>query len=150
MKDQPIRIVKSSGEKVIFSFEKLRRSLMRTGAEPAMVDAILKIVKDELYQGITTNELYNRAFALLKKQKSYLASKYKLKKAIYELGPTGYPFERFIAAILKYSGFKVQVGQILQGACVSHEIDVVAQKNASRVKTVMLKSHYILTPVIWM
>ncbi len=129
MKDQPIRIVKSSGEKVIFSFEKLRRSLIRTGAEPAMVDAILKIVKDELYQGITTNELYNRAFALLKKQKSYLASKYKLKKAIYELGPTGYPFERFIAAILKYSGFKVEVGQILQGACVSHEIDVVAQKN---------------------
>ena len=84
MKESAISIVKSSGEKVKFSFEKLRRSLMRTGAELAIVDAILKIVKDELYQGISTKELYNRAFALLKKQKSYLASKYKLKKAIYE------------------------------------------------------------------
>ena len=129
MKESSISIVKSSGEKVKFSFEKLRHSLMRTGAEPAIVDGILKIVKDELYQGISTKELYNRAFALLKKQKRYFASKYKLKKAIYELGPTGYPFERFIAAILKYSGYKVEVGKIVQGSCVTHEIDVIAKKN---------------------
>ncbi len=81
MKDQPIRIVKSSGEKVIFSFEKLRRSLMRTGAEPAMVDAILKIVKDELYQGITTNELYNRAFDSATKTLTINGIKCKVKDA---------------------------------------------------------------------
>lgn len=129
MKESTISIVKSSGEKVKFSFEKLQRSLMRTGAEPAIVDTILKVVNDELYQGITTKELYNRAFALLKKQKSYLASKYKLKKAIYQLGPTGYPFEHFIAAILKYSGYEVEVGKIVQGTCITHEIDVIATKN---------------------
>lgn len=133
MKENTINIVRSSGEKVKFSFNKLRNSLMRTGAEPAIVDAILKVVKDELYQGITTKELYNRAFTLLKNQESYLASRYKLKKAIYELGPTGFPFERFIAALLKYSGYKVQVGKILQGKCVTHEIDVIAQKNGETI-----------------
>lgn len=129
MKKESIDIIKSSGEKVKFSWNKLRNSLRRTGADKETIDHIIKLIRDELYEGISTKELYNRAFALLKKKKSYLASKYKLKKAIYELGPTGYPFERFVAAILKNSGYDVEVGDIIQGHCVKHEIDVVAKKN---------------------
>lgn len=124
-----IEIIKSSGEKVKFSLEKLRTSLKHSGADKELMDQIINKVRDELYQGISTKEIYNRAFALLKKKKSYFASKYKLKKAIYELGPTGFPFENFIAAIFTYSGYKAQVGKILQGSCVTHEIDVVAHKN---------------------
>ncbi|OBX23867.1 MULTISPECIES: ATP cone domain-containing protein [Bizionia] len=122
-------IIKSSGERVKFSLEKLRTSLNRSGAERDVVNRIVDVVRDELYQGISTKEIYNRAYALLKKEKRYYASKYKLKKAIYELGPTGFPFENFIAALLKYSGYDTKVGQILQGTCVPHEIDVVAHKN---------------------
>ena len=129
MTDNSIYIIKSSGEKVKFSFEKLRKSLKRTDAEHDTVESILRVVKDELYEGISTKEIYNRAFALLKKKKSYLASKYKLNKAIYEIGPTVYLFERIISAILTYSGYKTQVGRILQGKCVAHEIDVIAFKN---------------------
>lgn len=131
MEIQNLEITKSSGEKVRFSLDKLRKSLKRTGAENATIDQILDTVRDELYQGISTKEIYNRAFALLKKKKSYFASKYKLKKAIYELGPTGFPFERFVSAILDYSGYKTEVGSTLYGKCVSHEIDVIAQKNSS-------------------
>jgi len=114
---------------VCFSIDKLRASLKHTGADKVTVNKIIDKVRDELYQGISTKEIYNRAFSLLKKKKSYLASKYKLKKAIYELGPTGFPFERFISAILKYSGYETQIDKILQGQCVTHEIDVVAHKN---------------------
>ena len=128
MKNTDLEITKSSGEKVKFSLDKLRTSLKRTGAEKVTIDQIIDNVRDELYQGISTKEIYNRAFALLKKKKSYLASKYKLKKAIYELGPTGFPFERFVSAILKYSGYKTEVGKILQGKCVKHEVDVIAHK----------------------
>lgn len=128
MKNEVIHIVKASGEKVEFSIDKLRKSLNRTGAEELIVNQILEQVSDELYQGISTKEIYNRAFSLLKKKKSYLASRYKLKKAIYELGPTGFPFERFVGAILKYSGYKIEVGRVLPGSCVSHEIDVIAKK----------------------
>ncbi|MDU8885704.1 ATPase [Yeosuana sp. MJ-SS3] len=129
MTSHQIEIIKASGEKAIFSFDKLKASLNRTGASNELVDIIIDKVSEELYQGISTQEIYNRAFALLKKSNSYLASKYKLKKAIYELGPTGYPFERFISAILKYSGYSTHVGQILQGKCVTHEVDVLAVKN---------------------
>ncbi|HUH29034.1 ATP cone domain-containing protein [Gelidibacter sp.] len=124
-----IDIIKSSGEKVKFSLKKLRASLRKSGAEEQTINEIIDKVKEELYDGISTKEIYNRAFALLKKKGGYLASKYKLKKAIYELGPTGYPFERFISAILKYSGYDTHVGEIMQGECVRHEIDVVAEKN---------------------
>ncbi|MBU2939766.1 restriction endonuclease [Lacinutrix sp. C3R15] len=129
MGDLDIHIIKSSGEKVKFSLEKLRNSLQRTGASKNSVNKILNVVRDELYQGISTKEIYNRAFALLKKEHGHFASKYKLKKAIYELGPTGYPFEKFIGAILTYSGYKTSIGETVQGDCVKHEIDVLAHKN---------------------
>jgi hypothetical protein len=129
--DEQIEIIKSSGEKAKFSLEKLRASLNRSGADKKAVDQIINKVRDELYQGISTKEIYNRAFSLLKKKKSYFASKYKLKKAIYELGPTGFPFERFISAIFNYSGYTSEVGKIVQGKCVKHEIDVVAHKNGN-------------------
>ena len=91
----------------------------------------MRPVKEELYEGISTHEIYNRAYAILKKNRSVFASKYKLKKAIYELGPTGFPFERFVAAILEYSGYVTLVDEILKGICVTHEIDIVATKNGS-------------------
>ncbi len=124
-----MEIVKSSGERVKFSMSKLRNSLKRSGADDDLVNHIVDRVGDELYQGISTKEIYNRAFAILKKKQSISASKYKLKKAIYEFGPTGYPFEKFISAILEYSGYTTQVGKVMPGFCVKHEIDVFAQKN---------------------
>ncbi|NHF59722.1 ATPase [Flavobacteriaceae bacterium TP-CH-4] len=128
-KEHNIEIIKSSGERVKFSIDKLRNSLKHSGADRDLITHILEKVQEELYEGISTTEIYNRAFALLKRKKSVFASKYKLKKAIYELGPTGFPFEKFVGAILKYSGYKTHVGQIVQGICVTHEVDVVAEKN---------------------
>lgn len=122
-------IIKSSGEKARFSMHKLRESLKHSGADHNLVEEIVDKVSDELYEGISTKEIYNRAYALLKKKKSVFASKYKLKRAIYELGPTGFPFERFISAILQYSGFSTRVDVVMNGVCVTHEIDVVAEKN---------------------
>ena len=133
MKTEQFKVIKSSGEKADFSISKLRNSLYRSGADELTVDNIINTVRDELYQGISTKEIYNRAFSLLKKRKSIYASKYKLKKAIYELGPTGFPFENFIGALLTYSGYSVSVGKILQGKCVSHEVDVIAIKNEEHI-----------------
>lgn len=126
---QQFDVVKSSGEIVRFSVDKLQNSLRRSGADEDTVQMITDSVSNELYPGISTKEIYNRAFSLLKKRKSVFASRYKLKKAIYELGPTGFPFERFIGAVLKYSGYKTSIGITVKGKCVDHEVDVLAQKD---------------------
>jgi hypothetical protein len=133
LQSELIEVVKSSGQTVKFSIDKLKASLRRSGADDPTIQKIIDIVRDELYQGISTKEIYNRAFSLLKKKKSVFASKYKLKKAIYELGPTGFPFEKFVGAVLEYSGYEVLIGQILNGKCVTHEVDVVARKNGQNI-----------------
>ena len=73
-------------------------------------------------------EIYKLAFGLLKKHSKPFAAKYKLKAAILESGPSGYPFEKYFAAILKHNGFTVRVGEMVKGHCVNHEIDVIAEK----------------------
>ena len=45
------------------------------------------------------------------------------------MGPTGFPFERFVAAILKYSGWQTEISQIVSGKCIRHEVDVIGRKN---------------------
>ncbi|WP_272023977.1 ATP cone domain-containing protein [Olleya namhaensis] len=140
MENHDIYIKKSSGDRVKFSIEKLKQSLINSGADNALADSITKNVRDELFQGISTKEIYNRAFALLKSKKSHIASKYKLKKAIYELGPTGFPFERYVAAIIATSGYKTKVGDIINGHCVKHEIDILATK-ANETHVIECKFH---------
>ena len=129
MENKVIEIRKSSGERVPFSSLKLAESLRHSGADEITVNTVLQKVKEELFEGISTKEIYNRAYALLKRKRPLFASKYKLKKAIYELGPTGFPFEKFIGTLLDFSGYETEVGKVVKGKCVSHEIDVLARKN---------------------
>ena len=126
MKRNPM-ILKASGEKVPFAPAKLRKSLLHSGAPSGVVDTIVKKVSGEIYEEMSTREIYNRAFALLRKHREACASRYKLKKAIYELGPTGFPFEKFVSAVLNHSGHQTRTNQIYKGYCVDHEIDVVAE-----------------------
>ena len=134
------KIVKSSGEAVRFSPRKLRKSLVHSGAPPEVVDTIVETVTREAYEGMPTHEIYKRAFALLRDYRESCASRYKLKKAIYELGPTGFPFERFISAVLSHSGYRTETNRGYRGKCVSHEIDVVAT-NGEGTRLIECKFH---------
>ena len=125
-------IIKSSGNRTKFSISKLRRSLMKSGANEKMVASIIDEIRDELYQGISTKEIYNRAFALLKNFKGAYASRYKLKKALYELGPSGFLFEKFISRLLNELDYKTELNKIVKGKCVTHEVDLIAYKDSQR------------------
>ncbi|NOX46148.1 MAG: ATPase [Chlorobi bacterium] len=127
-----IEIRKKSGEKALFDPDKLRQSLERSGANPGDIETILKQVEEKIYDGISTHKLYQMAYAILRKISNYAAGRYRLKKAILQLGPTGYPFERFVGELLRHQGFEAEVGQIVQGNCVQHEVDVVAKKGDTK------------------
>ncbi|MDX9790345.1 MAG: restriction endonuclease [Candidatus Kapaibacterium sp.] len=119
-------VVKATGELEEFDRLKLASSLSRSGADEQTIENIIDEIIPWLKEGASTKELYNKAFSLLRKRKTSTAARYSLKKSIMELGPSGYPFEHFIGQLLKYQGFDVQVGVIVQGQCVNHEVDVVA------------------------
>lgn len=126
--NQHIRVTKASGERVQFTPEKLRSSLERSGATAEMSAIILDEIRPRLAEGISTKKLYRMAFNLLHQRSKHLAARYRLKQAIMDLGPSGFPFERFIARILEQEGYSVEVGRVVEGKCVKHEVDVIAQK----------------------
>ncbi len=98
-KHKAVSIIKASGEVAPFYSEKLKHSLLKSGASEEQVENILVQIEDNLYHGISTKKIYQRAYQLLKDSSRPLAAKYKLKRAIMELGPSGFPFEKYIAAI---------------------------------------------------
>ena len=123
-----INIIKYSGEVEAFNIEKLKRSLRHSKASEQLVLEIVDEVQKQLTEEMTTKRIYEIAYTILKQKSKSSSARYKLKKAIMEFGPTGYPFEKFVEKILDYEGFKTDVGVIMQGDCVTHEVDVTAVK----------------------
>ena len=126
-----MKIVKNSGNIVDFNSDKLKNSLLKSGASAIVVENILQTIKKQMYEGISTKQIYKMAFALLKKTANSHAARYNLKEAIRLLGPAGFFFEKYIARIFFSEQYETATNLTLQGKCVSHEIDVLVKKNDS-------------------
>lgn len=133
-------ITKSNGDKEVFNPLKLENSLLRAGARAKNATEIAQHITRELKEGMSTSQIYKHAFFLLHKSERPTALRYSLKRAIIDLGPSGFPFENFIAEIFKNKGFTTETGRIVKGACVDHEIDVVAY-NENKLIMVEAKFH---------
>jgi hypothetical protein len=124
-----MKIVKHSGDIVDFNPDKLKTSLLKSGANVDVVNDILKSIRKELYEGIPTKKIYKMAFALLKKEANAHAARYNLRSALQLLGPSGFFFEKYIARLFEAEQFETKLNLTLQGKCISHEIDVLIKKN---------------------
>jgi hypothetical protein len=121
-------ITKATGEREEFNPQKLRNSLMHAQASPKTADKIASQIEKELKDGDSTKEIYHHAFELLGKEEGEkeAAVRYSLRRAIMELGPTGFPFEQFVAEIFHAKGYETTTEFIAKGECAEHEIDIVA------------------------
>jgi Holliday junction resolvase len=122
-------VVKASGETEKFDPEKIRRTCIKAGASEDLADKIVREVEKKSYDGISTREILHMTISFLKKEKPAVASRYDLKGAIFRLGPAGFTFEHLVAEIFKELGYETKVHSIIRGACVSHEVDVIATKD---------------------
>lgn len=121
-----IQIKKQSGETVPFDKKSLCRSLVNSGATQNDADEICNIITKEIYNGISTKELYEKAFSLLKNLKSSVAARYSLKRALQDLGPEGFFFEKWVAKIFEVQGYDTITSQTLTGkSTINHEVDVI-------------------------
>jgi len=129
-----IIVTKRSGEEVVFDDRRVIRSMERVGVAPELFDRVLAHIKEKVQADntITTDEIFYhiREFLVRKDKKSAL--RFNLRQAIFELGPTGFPFEQYLAKIFRDQGYKTQVDIQMQGECVSHEIDILLQKDGRR------------------
>jgi hypothetical protein len=121
-----VRITKADGTAEYFKVEKLRRSLRRAGATPDEVNSIVTTIQQELYDGMQTQEIYRRAFTLLRSRELPIAARYSLRRALFNIGPTGFPFEQLLGRLFTAEGYEVRTGTTIQGRCAEHEIDIAA------------------------
>jgi len=124
-----MKIIKHSGDIVDFNPLKLKQSLLKSGASQSVVETILQTIKKEIYEGISTKQIYKMAFGLLKKAANSHAARYNLKESIRLLGPAGFFFEKYIARLFAAEHYESQTNLILRGKCVSHEIDVLVKRD---------------------
>ncbi|MBU4205067.1 ATP-binding protein, partial [Patescibacteria group bacterium] len=121
--------------------KKLKTSLLKSGASREVVEVIAQKIESELTDGMKTKDIYRKAFSmLLKKKENIPAAKYSVRRAVMDLGPNGFPFEDFVGEIYRAKGYSVEVGKNVKGACVMHEIDVVAQ-NKNEIVMIEIKFH---------
>ncbi len=122
-------VVKFDGREEAFSAEKVYQSAKRVGASDLLAKRVVKDVEKKVYSGIKTSEIYSKVKGLLKEDDYRIALRFNLKKGIRKLGPTGFPFEKYIGEILLNQGFEVKLNQEIPGACCIYEIDFLAEKD---------------------
>src|SRR5690606_39904632 len=98
-----LTVTKYSGETAYFSRNRLKQSLLNSGADHKDDKQICDVIEDRIFDGITTKELYEIAFELLKNIKNSVAARYSLKRALQQLGPEGFYFEKWIAKVFERS-----------------------------------------------
>ena len=121
-----ISITKADGGKELFEESKLVESLRNAGGSEMVIEEVIDHIGREMYDGMPTSEIYARAFKLLRAHSMPAAVRYSVRRALSELGPDGFPFEKYVARIFQSWGYETVVDQMLLGACVAHEVDVVA------------------------
>lgn len=123
-------ITKESGDREDFDPKKLEESLRYAGASETTISDIVGHIEEDLIEGMKTRDIYKKAFDLLKqKEKKPVAARYSLKRAVMELGPTGFPFESLLAEVFRAQGYDVHTGVHMKGKCAEHEVDLVVSRD---------------------
>ena len=142
----PITVIKSSGEKQALDLDKIRRTVLRSGAPVDIAERVASEVQKRAYDGIPTHELFSLVRVLLQREYPAAARRYNLRDAIIKLGPAGFEFEKYIAGLLSAYGYDAELPPILEGICVSHEVDISIEKNG---RTAMIEAKFRHEPGVF-
>lgn len=121
-------IIKADGTVEVFEGTKLEASLRRAGASDTAAARIRHTIEASMGPMAESADIYRRAFQMLRQESRTSAARYSLRRALFDLGPTGHPFEDFVAELFKVEGWEVEGRRMIPGKCVTHEVDVYAKR----------------------
>jgi hypothetical protein len=130
---EEIFVIKKNGERELYSDAKVLKSIERVGIKKELQDQVLQEVHEHLKPNITTKEIFAIIRERLGKTDKRAQLRFNLKDAIFDLGPTGFPFEKYLEKIFEDLGYNATTDVIMQGECVKHEIDVLLEKDGKLV-----------------
>ena len=117
-------IKKFDGNTEKFDINKLKSSLKNAGALKSVVDEVADYIHKKIKDGDSTADIYSYAHNKLKEIQVVSSMKYSLRRSIFQFGPTGFPFEKFIGNLFYRLGYDIATNVYIQGKCVEHEVDV--------------------------
>lgn len=128
-----LKVIKRNGDLEPYHEEKVIHTMNRVGVPPHLQSEVLRHLRNQ-FRGdyISTDELFKHIFEYLKKTDKKASLRLNLRRAILELGPTGFPFERYLARVFQDEGYKTMVDAHLMGECVMHEVDLVLERNGEK------------------
>ncbi|HEX5774615.1 MAG TPA: ATP cone domain-containing protein [Candidatus Paceibacterota bacterium] len=121
-------IIKADGTIEPFDGMKLEASLRKSGATERTAERIRRTIEASISTAAESHEIYRRAFQMLRHDARPAAARYSLRRALFEFGPSGHPFEDFVAEMFKKEGWIVEGRRMIPGKCVPHEVDVYATR----------------------
>lgn len=122
------KVIKRDGFEELFDSEKLCKSLKMIGAPEIIIKDICSIVSSSLKEKASTQDIYTKTRKFLHDHDPGLAALYGLERGLSILGPSGFMFEQYIAALFTEMNYEVETNVYFEGEGVEHEIDVVAKK----------------------
>ena len=128
MAEEPLYVINFAGQKEPFSWEKVFLSARRAGSSKELAKKIADEISLLAYPGISTALIHQEVLKRLRENEPKAGIRFSLKKAIERLGPTGFPFEKYVGALFENQGWQVFLNQHLKGYCLTYEIDFLAEK----------------------
>ena len=140
-------VVKKSGERQEYDEEKVRRSMNRVGVPDNIKPEVLSHIKGKFKENneMTTDDVFYHVMEYLEPRDRKSSLRFNLRQAIFELGPTGFSFEKYLANIFRSMGYKDNPNVFMNGDCVRHEIDLVLEKDGQKeIVEVKFHNHHVV------
>ncbi|MFW9934893.1 MAG: ATP cone domain-containing protein [Candidatus Thorarchaeota archaeon] len=137
-----VMVIKWDGRSEEFDSMKIVRTLTRMGAPQAVAEEIAEELEDRVEEGMATKEIYDMAVTELETHREVVEFRRDLRDGLARIG-SGFIFEDYVRLLLEEYGYKVSGNVVLQGACVDHEVDSIAERDGE-VIYVEMKHHSVL------
>ncbi|MFX1510212.1 MAG: ATP cone domain-containing protein [Promethearchaeota archaeon] len=135
-------VVKWDGRTEEFDSTKIVRTLTRMGAPQTVAEEIADDLDDRIEEGMTTKEIYDIAVSELETHREVVEFRRDLRDGLARIG-SGFIFEDYVRLLLEEYGYKASGNVVIQGACVDHEVDSIAERGDETVY-VEIKHHSVL------
>ncbi|MBU4351402.1 hypothetical protein L6250_03775, partial [Candidatus Parcubacteria bacterium] len=123
-------VINSSGDREPFSSQKVYKSTRRAGASKALAEKVVALIEFKVKSGMKTSVIYQQIKKILYQENPRVNMRFSLKAGMRRLGPSGFPFEKFIGEVFTRLGNEVRTNVYLSGACLEdYEIDFLAKKD---------------------
>jgi hypothetical protein len=127
----PIIVTKSSGSTEPYDPAKLCQSMVISGLDQTEAEGICSVISDTLPSETSSSHLWRTTLTQLYSKNISAAARYGLRRAMNEIGPDGFIFEKYLATLFHQEGFETSTNiKVLGKSGLYHELDVQMDKDS--------------------